>query len=70
MLKMLILENNFHEKSAFALFIKFVALEKGALRYFATPYTNKLANNHLCMGLWASWIVNLIHSYHITKIAS
>ena len=27
-LKMLIFENNFHEKSAFALFAKFVALEK------------------------------------------
>ena len=34
MLKMLILENNFHEKSAFVLFTKFVALEKGALRYY------------------------------------
>ena len=30
MLKMLILENNFREKSAFALFAKFVAFEKKA----------------------------------------
>ena len=41
MLKMLIFENNFHEKSAFALFVKFVALEKRhptVITYIPVPY--------------------------------